>query len=226
MTNPTGNYSDGATAYLISPCYNISRLVNPVLKFDMAFDIELNWDVMYMEYSIDQGTTWQVLGTSSDPNWYNSSFIDPNRPITIGKQWTGKDATLKEYSYNLSLFANETNMMFRFVFASDAAVNEEGAVIDNFIIDATQVLSVNDLDATNFSIYPNPSKDIFNIRRTNFLGEQMEVKVYDVTGKLIKNQKNIINNNYQLEMSGVTKGFYFLRINIGNKFLTKKLILN
>ena len=39
----------------------------------------------------------------------------------------------------------------------------------------------------------------------------MSVKVYDVTGKLIKNQKSIRNNNYQLDMSGVTKGLYFFK---------------
>ena len=134
----------------------------------MAFDIELNWDVLYMEYSTDQGAEWKVLGTANDPNWYNSSFSNPGRPLTIGKQWTGKDATLKNYSYDLSEFDNETNMMFRFVFKTDAATNEEGVVIDNFIIDATQVLGVDALDASNFSIFPNPSKDVFNIRRVNF----------------------------------------------------------
>ena len=225
VTNPGGNYADNSIGHLTSPCYNMTTLVNPVLKFKMAFDIELNWDVLYMEFSTDEGNTWQVLGTANDPNWYNSSFIDPNRPLTIGKQWTGSDTTLKDYSFDLSSFTNEPSMMFRFVFATDANTNGEGAVVDNFIIDATQVLSVNDLDASNFAIYPNPSENIFNIKRQNFLGEKMNIKVYDVTGKLILNRNNIIKNSYPLDMSNVGKGVYFMRITIDNRSLVKKLIL-
>ncbi len=225
VTNPSGNYSDNTVAYLYSPCYNLAILENPVLKFNMVFDIEINWDVLYMEYSLD-GATWQVLGTAADPNWYNSSFIDPNRVLTIGKQWTGTDTTLKEYSYNLAAFTNEPIMIFRFKFASDQNLNQEGVVIDDFVIDATAVLAVNDFDKDAFSIYPNPSSDIFNIRRINGNGEEMKLQVFDVTGKLIRNHDNITDNNYKLDLIGVAKGVYFMRISIDNKQLVKKLILN
>ncbi len=225
-TNPSGNYSDNTTAFLYSPCYNLALLENPILKFKMAFDIEPDWDVLYMEYSIDQGATWQVLGTATDPNWYNSSFIDPNRVLTIGKQWTGTDTTLKEYSYDLAALTNESSILFRFKFASDQNTNGEGVVIDDFVIDATAILAVNDFDKDAFSIYPNPSSDIFNIRRINGNGEVMKLQVFDVTGKLIRNHTNITDNNYKLDMVGVAKGVYFLRISIDNKQLVKKLILN
>lgn len=225
VTNPSGNYSDNTRAFLTSPCYNITSLENPVLKFKMAFDIELNWDVLYMEYSIDEGNSWEVLGTANDPNWYNSSFQDPGRVLTIGKQWTGQDTTLKEYSYDLATFTNESSMMFRFVFASDQSVNEEGVVIDDFVVDASRVLGVDDLDASNFAIYPNPSSTIFNIKRGAFLGEKMDISVYDITGKLLLNRKEIIKSSYPLDMSGINKGVYFMRITIDNKSLVKKLIL-
>ncbi len=225
VTNPSGNYSNNTVAYLTSPCYNMTTIVNPVLKFDMAFDIELNWDVLYMEYSTDQGATWSVLGTADDPNWYNSSFQDPGRVLTIGKQWTGTDASLKEYSYDLNDFSNESSIMFRFVFKSDPGVNQEGVLIDNFIIDATQVLGTDELDASNFAIYPNPSENIFNIMRNGILGEKMDILVYDLTGKLILNRTNIFKNEYPLDMSTISKGVYFMKINIENKSLVKKLIL-
>jgi hypothetical protein len=224
VTNASGNYSDNTIAYLYSPCYNLAMLENPVLKFKMVFDIEINWDVLYIEYSLDQGTTWQVLGTAADPNWYNSSFIDPNRALTIGKQWTGIDNTLKEYSYDLVALTNESSILFRFKFASDQNTNNEGVVIDDFVIDATAILAINDFDKDAFSIYPNPSSDIFNIRRINGNGEEMKLQVFDVTGKLIRNHTNITDNNYKLDMVDVAKGVYFMRISIDNKQLVKKLI--
>ncbi len=230
VTNPTGNYPDQTISYLTSPCFKLSNLENPVLKFKMAYDLEFNWDIIYMEYSIDQGTTWQILGTANDPNWYNSntnasSGAADDCQNCPGSQWTGLNSPLKNYSYNLTALNNEDSIMFRFKFVSDPAENNEGVVIDDFVIDATAILAVNDFEKGVFSIYPNPSSAIFNIKRANGNGEAMNIQIYDVTGKLIRKKDNITDTNYPLNMQGVVKGIYFMRIVIGNKQLVKKLIL-
>jgi len=224
VTNPSGNYTDETTAYLISPCYNLAQLENPILKFDMIFDIELDWDVLYMEYSTNSGETWGILGTANDPNWYNSSFIDSQRPITVGKQWTGTDTSVKEYSFNLSALTNESNIIFRFIFATDAASNGEGAAIDNFTIAASAILAVDDVTENNFKLFPNPSTAIFYIQRQST--EKMEISVFDITGKLVFKEKNIFNTHYTLNLSNINKGIYFLKINDGNKQLTKRLMIH
>jgi len=231
VTNLDGNYPDQTVSHLTSPCYNLSTLENPILKFEMAFDLEQNWDVIYMEYSNDEGNTWSVLGTANDPNWYNSnrtSISSGNIDCfnCPGAQWTGTNSTLREYSYDLNALNNESSIIFRFTFISDQSVNEEGVVIDNFIIDASAILSVNDFEEGEFLIYPNPSRDIFNIKRTTTIGENMNIKVYDVTGKLIRSKSNVTDTNYELNMSNISKGLYFLEVSIDNKRLVKKLILN
>ena len=223
VTNLTENYTDETVSYLISPCYNLTQLENPVLKFDMVFDIEKDWDVLYMEYTVDNGKTWEILGTASDPNWYNSSFIDPQRPITVGKQWTGTDAVLKEYSFNLSSFSDESNIIFRFVFATDQAENGEGASIDNFTIAASAILAVDDVIKNSLVVFPNPSNAVFNIRRQSF--EKMDISVFDITGKLIFKENNIYSSYYSLNLSEVSKGIYFLKIVDGNKQIAKRLIV-
>ena len=224
VTNPTGNYTDETTGYLISPCYDLSQLENPIIKFDMVFDIELNWDVLYLEYTLDSGETWNILGTANDPNWYNSNFIDAQRPITVGKQWTGTDSTLKEYSFNLSSFTDENNIIFRFVFSTDQAENGEGASIDNFRIDASAILAVDDIVKNSLVIFPNPSNAVFHIRRQSF--EKMDISVFDVTGKLIFEERNILNSNYSLNLSKASKGIYFLKIIDGNNQIAKRIMVN
>lgn len=224
-TNITGNYPDEVTSYLISPCYDLTKLENPLLKFDMVFDIELDWDVLYMEYTLNNGENWEILGSKNDPNWYNSDFIDPDRPITVGKQWTGQDTEVKEYSYDLAALNNESNIMFRFVFASDWAENGEGASIDNFTIAATRIVLSNDKIAENtFSIFPNPSSSEFNIQRASF--GNMQVSVYDVTGKLIFKEKNISDTYYTIKLpKNISKGIYFLKIVEGNMQIAKQLMI-
>ncbi len=231
VTNPTGNTPDQTTSLLTSPCYNLSILQDPVLKFKMAFALEQDYDIVYVEYSTDQGATWDILGTASDPNWYNSDRTNASSggvdcQNCPGSQWTGTDRFLKEYSYNLSAFNNESSIIFRFKFVADPNTNDEGVVVDDFIIDASAILSVNDFEEGEFLIYPNPSKDVFNIKRATTTGENMNVEVYDVTGKLIRSKSNIIDGDYELNMSNVSKGLYFLQVSIGNKRLVKKLILN
>ena len=221
-TNPDGDYFDLTTAYLISPCYDLSRLQNPILKFDMVFDIEEDWDVLYMEYSTDSGETWSILGSADDPNWYNSDFIDPDRPITVGSQWTGTELLPRQYSYDLSALANETTVVFRFVFASDQSVTGEGAAIDNFSIDASAVLAADDFSKHNFQLYPNPSSSVFYISRQGV--EDMQISVYDITGRLVHQEKNITKSVYGLDLSRVKSGLYFLKVSEGNRQLTTRIL--
>ncbi len=223
ITNPTGNYTDETVSYLISPCYDLTNLVNPVLKFKMAFDIEENWDVLYMEYSTDHGMNWNILGSAADPNWYNSNYINSERPITVGKQWTGVDTQLKEYSYNLEELKTEKNIIFRFVFASDQASNGEGAVIDDFTIDATAVLAVNNFEKDNFKLYPNPSGGTFYIQREG--NNEMQISVFDITGKMVYRKNGISDNFYEINLDNLVKGIYFIKAIQDNRQITKRLIL-
>jgi len=229
-TNLNGNYDNNILSYLVTECYDLSILSDPIIKFYMTFDLEENWDVMYVEYSIDNGSNWSVLGTK-DINWYNSdrtnatSGFDDDCLNCPGAQWTGTNATFQEYSYSLTNLNSETNITFRFVFHTDVAVVKEGVIIDDLVIDGT-LLGIDDFNAENFRIYPNPSNNIFNIKIRNV--NTFNIDIYDVTGKLMVQKKNVNTNNniYPLDMSSFSSGIYFLNISTDSSKVTKKLILN
>jgi hypothetical protein len=230
-TNLSGNYSDSTKSYLISECYNLSALANPILKFKMAYDLEENWDVLYVQYSTDSGLNWNILGSASDLNWYNSDRTNASSGISNdcqncpGAQWTGTNTTIQEYSYNLAALNNESNIIFRFVFHSDEYANQEGVIIDDLVIEGS-TLATQDFDKTDIAIYPNPSKNIFNLKTKTL--SNFDFNVTDITGKIIIKTKNIdVNRNlYQLDMSVFTPGIYFLNITSNGGKLSKKLILN
>ncbi|WP_108803985.1 T9SS type A sorting domain-containing protein [Aquimarina sp. Aq107] len=228
-TNLDGNYIDGTTSYLVSNCYDMTTVGdNPVLKFNMAFDIELDWDYINVEYSTDGGAVWNILGTASDPNWYNSNTAVnlSNCSTCPGAQWTGRDATMKEYSYDLSAFSSENNFVFRFNFVSDGAVNNEGVVIDDVIIEGN-TLSVGEFENTPvLSLFPNPSSDVFNIQWRN--ANNVSYTVTDLAGKLIasRNAVSSSENTTQINLSGFAKGMYFLNVNLDGVEETMKLIKN
>lgn len=226
LTNLSGNYSDSSKSYLISQCYNLSNISNPEISFKMAFDLENNWDIAYVEYSTNLGATWNVLGEDG-PNWYNSN----RTPLTsgtdcnncVGAQWTGTNTSFNTYSYSLSALNTETNIIFRIVFHTDESVNQLGIKLDDFVING--VLSNESFEANQIAIFPNPSSGIFNIAFGNLNPKQIEV--YDISGKIIK-QKNQFEGNSQtnIDLSNASNGVYFIKISTENNTFTKRIIKN
>lgn len=148
-TNLDGNHPDGTKSILLSKCYDFTTALAPVLKFNMAYDLEPNWDVVYVEYSINSGENWNLLGTpNSQPNWFSSdrtnliSGDDDDCQVCPGGQWTGTNADMTEYSYDFTTnsllgetdLTAENNILFRIVFESDPFTNQEGVIIDDFVV--------------------------------------------------------------------------------------------
>lgn len=226
-TNLDGNYIDLTKAYLYSQCYDLTQITNPIMRFKLAFDIEENWDVLYVEYSTNFGESWAVLGTADDPNWYNSDRNPQSGgdcDICPGAQWTGTNTNLIEYSYLLNAFTNESNIIFRFVFHSDYIITREGAVIDDFVIDGT--LSNPDFATNSIVVSPNPSKGLFTLSYGNFKPQQIEI--YDVTGKniLSVDYTKLTENQTELNLSHVSNGIYFIKISNENGQTVKRIIKN
>ncbi len=136
VTVLNGNYADNKMSYLYSPCFDISAMTTPVLRFSINWDLEDDWDGAWLEYSVNGGTSWDKLGANNFAglNWYTDSIS--NNPY--GWAWSGTgangsggwvDAIIDLQPYGLTL---TNSVSFRFVMAADASTNNEGVGIDNF----------------------------------------------------------------------------------------------
>jgi hypothetical protein len=123
----TTNYPDLTKSYLVSQCYDLSNASNAQISFAMKFDLEENWDIVYVEYSTDFGSNWSILG-AMDSNWYNSDrtqgTVGTDCYNCPGAQWTGTSLILRTYSYSLAALGTPENVIFRIVFHSDESVNK------------------------------------------------------------------------------------------------------
>jgi Secretion system C-terminal sorting domain len=227
-SNLSGNYGDNRKAFLTTGCYDLTQIVNPVMTFKMAYDLEENFDIVYLEYTINNGITWFRLGELA-PNWYTSDRTSATTGTDcencVGGQWTGTNAVLTEYTYPLNSFTAIQNVMFRIVFHSDGGVNQLGVVVDDFLISGTSLAS-NKFDLNKIAIYPNPSKGIFNLALNNLPIETIELS--DLTGKKINviNNLKTYNNETQLDLTSISSGVYFVKITANNQSTIKKIIKN
>jgi len=80
----------------------------------------------------------------------------------------------------------------------------------------------------NLDVYPNPSRDIFNVTFTSEDVQDLEVRVMNVIGEVVYTEnlnKFVGEYTKQIDLQSYTKGVYFLEITTDNGVVNKKLIL-
>jgi len=83
--------------------------------------------------------------------------------------------------------------------------------------------SINNLD-----VYPNPSRDIFNVSFTSEDVQNLEVRVLNVVGEVVYTEdltQFVGEYTKVIDLATYTKGIYFLEITTNNGVVNKKLIL-
>ena len=84
-------------------------------------------------------------------------------------------------------------------------------------------LGVAELPVFNLNITPNPTTGVFNLNLNS--NELVLLKIYDTLGKLVFYEKNRdLTQSSQIKLA-LPQGLYFLKVNIGNNVITKKLII-
>ena len=199
-TNLSGNHPDSSTSSLVSPCYDLSALESGTIGFFLGYELETNYDFIYLQYSTDNGQNWSTIDA------YN-----------------GFDSELKEYTYDLNQSMFSENITFRFHMVADAYVNEEGAVIDDFSINGT-LSTIDNKFIPSVTIYPNPTNGLFTID-TNGQRKIKKIKIFSLESKLIYEAEVVNNSMYEVDFN-LQKGIYFVELltNEQHKIIRKLII--
>lgn len=107
--------------------FDFSEVSAPIeISYQTWYDLEEDYDYIYLVASTDNGATWQILitpsGTAEDPS--GNSY---------GWGYNGKTNTWIGESVDLSQFAGQ-KVLLRFEYVTDAAVNGEGLMLDDISI--------------------------------------------------------------------------------------------
>ncbi len=98
-------------------------------------------------------------------------------------------------------------------------IHEDGGMMGQFVIENT--LSVEENEFSNkLKVYPNPSNNTVHIAIEGSLNIDA-LEVYDQLGRKILDKKISFNDNL-IQVEGLSKGIFFLKLNIENYIVTKK----
>ena len=84
------------------------------------------------------------------------------------------------------------------------------------------------LNIDKFTIYPNPSRDLFNVEFTSLTRQDLEVRIINSIGEIvyIDNVDNYIGEyRKSISLEAYSKAIYILEIQTNNGIVNNKLIL-
>ena len=81
---------------------------------------------------------------------------------------------------------------------------------------------INEHSKFSINVYPNPVKDIMNIKAT---GNMQEIQVLNLLGQVVINQ-TLNTSNCSLNISNLKAGLYDLKIKMADGFINKKFTVN
>jgi hypothetical protein len=118
----------------LTRAFDLSGASGPAaLEYWLWHDLEEDYDYVYLEVSQDGGESWTILetptGTTEDPSG-NSYGLAYN-----GMSGGGSQAEWIQERVDLSAFAGQ-EILVRFEYVTDAAVNGEGLLLDDIRLDA------------------------------------------------------------------------------------------
>ena len=89
---------------------------------------------------------------------------------------------------------------------------------------AYSYVGIDDINDSNYKIYPNPTNSIFNIGVKDN-NEKIKVEIYDMTGRRVISTKNVVSQTITLNVNNLQSGHYIVKIiNDSGKVTSMKMI--
>src|SRR5690606_13798211 len=133
----SSNYNNNTYIIATNPTIDINGDINITLNLDIWYRTEANWDGMKIEYSLNNGSTWNDLGSVANSNWYNDTDVNAFNNDEDG--WSGDSGGWLNRSINLTAenpnFDTSTQVRFRVLFASDGSYTDRGVAFDEILIE-------------------------------------------------------------------------------------------
>jgi hypothetical protein len=199
---------------LISPALDLTGYTSVTLSFKHAYEQRVRKDSLIVRISDNCGTSWQRVWGMGPDGTPNTFVTHPSTDLAFYPQsadeWCGGSYGTGCYSIDISAWANQPNIKLMF-----ESYNRFG---NNLFLNDIQVsgpVGENEISPsqTLVSIYPNPSRGLFNLSMVN-PGDEVNLTVLNLQGQIV--YRDILASksgkiSKQLDFSTFAKGMYFVR---------------
>lgn len=231
MTELTLNYLRNDSSALFLPVFTVDTVHCYHLEFWTRYLTPVNADGGIVEFSFDNGQTWQHLGQVNEPNWYMNatatglgSGYQPNFGGT-SNGWVQMQHDIR--------FSQAGQVMIRFRFGSDNSIESEGWAIDDVCFSELPpcVLAVPEIaqEGLNMESYPNPAGTTATLMYNLPESGNVRIVLHDMLGQEIStyegDQLRGINT-WTVDVSTLPEGVYFYELDFGTQKLVQKMIVS
>jgi len=188
--------------YSVNPGYTTQYMVKGFNNY--CFDTAI------VTVNVIQALATPVISVSNDTLFSSYNY---------GNQWYR--STLILPADTLSFFVPTLPSVYRVQVTDSLGCVSEYSPWRNFQPSTLQERNFEEL----FTVYPNPSDGIFMISSKNFIGEFYAI-ILDLAGKQIYSatfENSGAQDFYKLDLNGINKGFYMLKLQVGNEVYSTKI---
>jgi hypothetical protein len=155
--------------------------------------------------------------------------IDSSANVIWAKNAGG--AYWNEYTYGITI-DNNKDIIFTGKYSDNSVFGNQTLYTSGysgFIAKLSKFVGINELTESNiqFSIYPNPSTTDFTIDLTNKIKSDIRINIYSIDGKEVYFEKIENAEGHllkQINVSGLSKGLYLIKIETENNSFYKKIL--
>lgn len=217
----SGNSSN---SILYFPNFDFSENAEYIFSFKSKFNFNPQNSGFYFEYSINNGESWQHLGFKTI-DWYNSygneKVFEKNQSI-----FSGEINEFSNYRIDLSFLSNNDQVAIRLIAKSELWEQREFLEVNSISLSKNMSINnIQNIDDEQFKIFPNPFVNKINIISLNHIKGEIEVKLYNLNGKLEFARSLSFNDFNTIELNNLISGEYILQLKKNDKILLNKKVI-
>tara|TARA_B100000900_G_scaffold405179_1_gene414442 strand:- start:2088 stop:4172 length:2085 start_codon:yes stop_codon:yes gene_type:complete len=117
------------------------------------------------------------------------------------------------------------------LYIADGYIDDTGELNDwsiEICVEAALSTGEYDITANDISVYPNPNSGVFNVEINSLNSSDIEISIYSLLGSVVFENSfdNSFNFNETIDLRSVKSGVYLMKVIIGNKEMTKRIIID
>jgi hypothetical protein len=166
-------------------------------------------------------TGWPQSYGGGVPNQFLYNYWD-------GKPWMTFPNVARYRLSNLKQGKNRIIYQYAFKYRDNHPTQFACISRDTAYIEKSDCVGIEEFDANQLQIYPNPAQDKVYLIWTNYSGHNIDVKLFDIRGKMVFENslsQHEITQGVEFDISSIPPGSYFINLSSDKTSKKVKLII-